>query len=481
MILRPYQSDLVEGVWAKHKAGHRNILMVLPTGGGKTACFATLTAGWTGQGEQTCILVHRRELLNQASQALARVGVPHGRIEPGRMQTRDPVQVASVDTLLARAEDLRPVLQRFTRVITDEAHHAVAGKWATVRAMMPGAQGLGVTATPFRADGAGLGEQFDDFVQGPTVRDLIGMGFLSAFRTYQPPAHVDLSKVKTRMGDYVVRDLVAAVDRDEVTLPAIEHYRRLADRKPAIAFCASVEHAHSVAKQFAAAGYRAASIDGEMKVADRDRAIRDLGAGHIDVLTSCDIVSEGTDIPIVAAAILLRPTMSTGLYMQQVGRVLRPAPGKEHAIIIDVVGNAMKHGMVDAVRPWSLTRGVKGMERAVPATRRCRYCYLRVEIGPETCPGCDRSYGLAHRPPRLADTPPPLAAPTPSSLDGLAAFSDEQIMRMPMQAAAKIARTREELERIARVRGYKPGWVQHILAGRGDQRAVYAQRRRWGR
>lgn len=481
MILRPYQSELVEGVWAKHKAGRRNILMVLPTGGGKTACFATLTQGWTGVGEVTCIIVHRRELLNQASQALTRVGVPHGRIEPGRMQTRDAVQVASVDTLLARHGELRPILQRFTRVIIDEAHHAVAGKWASVRAMMPQALGLGVTATPFRADGAGLGEQFDDYVQGPTVRALIGMGFLSEFRIYQPPAQVDLSKVKTRMGDYVVRDLVAAVNRREVTEPAIEHYRRLCDRQPAIAFCASVEHARDVAQQFHAAGYRAASIDGEMKVAERDQAIRDLGGGRLDVLTSCDIVSEGTDIPIVTAALLLRPTMSTGLYMQQVGRVLRPAPGKEHAIIIDVVGNAMKHGMVDAERPWNLRRGVKGLERAVPATRRCRYCYLRVEAGPEKCPGCGKSYGVTHRPPRLADAPPPLATPTLSSTDVLAAFSDQQIQRMTLQAATTIAKTREELERIARVRGYKPGWVNHVLASRGDQRAVYAQRRRWGR
>lgn len=477
MILRPYQAKMAEEIWAQHQGGARNVLAVLPTGGGKTALFSSLTAAWTGQGHRTCILVHRRELLNQASQALMRIGVPHGRIQPGRMMTADAVQVASVDTLLARLVEMRPILERFTRVITDEAHHAVAGKWSLVRQTMPGALGLGVTATPFRADGRGLGDCFDAAAQGPSVRDLIEMGHLSQPKVYQPPIQVDLSKVKTRMGDFVVRDLVSAVDRDEVTLPAIEHYRALADRKPAIAFCSSVEHAQKVAKQFVAAGYRAAAVDGETPEAERDQAIRALGTGQLDVLASCDIVSEGTDIPVVVAAILLRPTMSTGLYMQQVGRVLRPAPGKDRAIIIDVVGNAMKHGLPEAVRPWGLKGGIAGLERAVPATRRCRYCYVRSEIGPDACPACSRSYGIRHRV-APAGEPPPLKRTAPVTTEGLADFTDAQIKSMGYEAVCRIARTIDELRRVAKVRGYKASWADHVLAGRGNPRQTYGFGRR---
>lgn len=475
MILRPYQSAMAESVWAKHAGGTRDVLAVLPTGGGKTAIFSSLTAAWTGQGHYTCILVHRVELLNQASAALNRLGVEHGRIQPGRMLTRDRVQVASVDTLLARMSLMKEPLQRFTKAITDEAHHAVAGKWSTVRAAMTGAQGLGVTATPFRADGRGLGDCFQDFVQGPSVQELIDMGYLAPPRVYHPPVTVDLSSVRTRMGDYVTADLVKAVNTDSVTLPAVKWYQDLCDGQPAIAFCANVQHAHDVAKQFRAVGYNSAAIDGEMKPAERDQAIQDLGRGRLHVLTSCDIVSEGTDIPVVAAAIMLRPTESTGLYMQQGGRVLRPFPGKEWSTIIDVVGNTAKHGMLQAKRPWSLKAGVKGMERGVSATYRCRHCYMRAEVGPDACEGCGRSLERRHRMPTVAAPAPEFV---PLTTDGLGAFSDEQIVAMPYASALKIAKTEAELQRVARVRGYKPGWAKHVMGQRADPRAAYG-RRRW--
>lgn len=388
VVLRDYQQSAVGQVRATFAFGRKAPLLVLPTGGGKTVCFCYVAEQAAAKGRRVLILVHRQELLRQCSAALDRLGVEHGLIAAGCTFRPHAVQVASVQTLVRRLTrlDWRPDL-----IVIDEAHHAVAGSWRKVIVHYASAKLLGVTATPVRLDGKGLRDVFDDIVVGPTIADLTAMGYLSPTRVYAPPSKVDFKGIRTRNGDYDIRDLGRVMDAPSITGDAVEHYSRICPGVPAIAFCATVEHARHVAEQFRAAGFRAESLDGSMDSSTRAGLINDLGKGLLHVLTSCEIVSEGTDIPVVTAAILLRPTKSEGLYLQQVGRVLRTAEGKTHAIILDHVGNVMQHGLPEEEREWTLDGKKKREGKAAPSVRQCPKCFAAHPPAPK-CPCCGHQY-----------------------------------------------------------------------------------------
>lgn len=386
--LRDYQQTAVDSIRAAYAEGARAPLFVAPTGSGKTVTFAYIAHHGTQRGTRICIVVHRRELIRQTCRTLGAFGVPHGVIAPGHRATGHSVQVASVQTLVRR--DAPP----FDLMILDEAHHAAAGSWQRVAQAQPQARILGVTATPCRLDGKGLGNVFDRLILGPSIKQLTAAGHLSPARVFAPAQALDLKGIRTRGGDYAREQLEGMLNSRAITGCAVEHYRRHCDGYPAIAFCASVAHAEAVAEQFRAEGYRAASIDGSMQPDQRDGLVADLDHGRLSVLTSCDLINEGFDVPRVSAAILLRPTKSLGLHMQQIGRALRPYPGKEHAVILDHVGNVLRHGMPDADRQWSLDRGVEQEARedaGQPAARQCPACFAVHEWAP-ACPYCGALY-----------------------------------------------------------------------------------------
>jgi len=457
MNLRPYQQQAVSELRAAYAAGARAPLFVLPTGGGKTFTFVYVGQQAVARGNRVLILVHRQELLMQASRSLSAMHVRHGLIAAGYPRNGEPVQVASVQTLVRRLHRVaRPDL-----IVIDEAHHAVAGSWRKVVSAFPAARVLGVTATPIRSDGRGLSDVFDALVTGPTVQQLIDMGHLVRPVVYAPPTALDLSGVKRRMGDFDQAELGRRVDKPTITGSAVDHYRKLCDGQPAIAFCVSVAHAQHVRDQFRAAGYRAEAIDGSMPDQLRHDAIGGLSTGRVQVLTSCDIVSEGTDIPVVSAAILLRPTQSTGLFLQQVGRALRPAPGKDRAVILDHVGNCLRHGMPQADRDWSLdgepaTRRSKRDDEP-PPVRQCERCYAVYPPQP-ACPSCGYVAELQVR--------------TIDETDGELQEVDALAVQRQRRAEVGQARTLEALQEIARVRGYKPGWARFIYTSRQRRSAA---------
>ncbi|WVR18291.1 helicase conserved C-terminal domain [Bordetella phage PY223] len=395
--LRPYQQIAVDALRASFRAGKRAPLFQLPTGGGKTFVFSYVADGATKLRNRVLILVHRKELLTQASMSLAKIGLRHSLIAQDKhireaiglhveelsapfVDLAAPVAVASVDTLIRRLGSITaPQL-----IICDEAHHLTKGnKWGKAVAHFPDARLLGVTATPVRTDGKGLGVAadgyFDDLICGPSMRELIGMGFLLPPTVYAPPSVLDLTGVRTSGGDYATADLAARVDKPTITGDAVEHYRRICPYVPAIVFCVSIAHAEHVAAQFRASGFDFRVIHGGMHDAERRNLIRALARGQIHGLTSCDIISEGTDIPVVGCGILLRPTKSEGLYLQQVGRVLRPSPGQERAYILDHVGNCLIHGLPDADREWTLEgrkKRKKGEAKEEPTYKvlQCEKC-----------------------------------------------------------------------------------------------------------
>lgn len=464
ITLRDYQLSGVNSIRERFRAGDRNVLFQLPTGGGKTVVFSYITEGASRKGNRVLILVHRQELIRQTSQSLTDIGVTHGIIAPGFTPSWDSVQVASVQTLVRRMDKVHaPNL-----IISDECHHAGAASWSKIFSHFSKANILGVTATPCRLDGKGLGRSaggfFDSMVNGPTVAELIKRGFLARPRVFAPPVGADLTNLRKKYGEFVTADAAAAMDKPMITGCAVDHYRKLANSVPAIAFCASVAHAEHVAEQFRAAGYQAASIDGTMHDNDRKKRIRDLGTGGLHVLTSCDIISEGTDIPIVGAAILLRPTASLGLCLQQVGRALRMYDGKSEAIILDHVGNVMRHGMPDEDREWSLDGDKQGGKKKKDdeqdiKTKQCESCYAVHAPAPK-CPVCGHIYEINAREIQVSDGE--LLEMDAKRLEKI----EEDRRKMFAKREEGACRTLEDFQALADKRGYAPGWANHRYRAR---------------
>lgn len=465
VTLRPYQDAAIQGLRDAFSAGYHSPLLVMPTGAGKTVTFSFMASKLSANGKRLAILVHRDELVDQVSETLARFDVAHGFIAAGRMyDRRHRVHVASVQTLARRMD--RVAVPDY--VICDEAHHCIgASTWGRVvaewRTKLPALRLIGVTATPERLSGEGLGEVFDELILGPTTRELVDLGALSEYRLFAPAQQLDLSGVKSRMGDFIKSEVSARVDKPAIIGSAVGEYRKRMDGQPAVAFCVSIEHAEHVAEQFRAQGYRAAKLDGTMDRAIRREIVRDFGRGAINVLTSVDVISEGFDVPGIVGAILLRPTQSLGLYLQQVGRALRTAPGKPHAVILDHVGNSSRHGLPDDPREWSLLgrearkKGAKDPDDV--AIRQCPACFAVSPAAAAKCRECGAAF--------------PVKARQIEEVAGT--LSEVEVARIKREARKEqaAAQTLEDLIRLGQSRGYKNavGWAKHLFAARAGRRA----------
>lgn len=471
MELYDYQREAEQAVRGAFASGYRAPLLVLPTGGGKTVTFSSIAAQAAARGKRVLLLAHRRELVGQISAALGRWDVPHGLISPSAKPTDHPVQVAMVQSLVRRVRLDKAGRFRFDLVIVDECHHATPDStWGAVLqhnavGKPGGAKLLGVSATPCRLDGKGLGVAqggfFDRIIVGPSVTDLIGRGKLARPVVFAPDRAVDLSGVKQRRGDFVAGDLAAAMDQARLTGDAVEHYRTHLAGAPSIAFTVTVEHAGHVVEDFKAAGYAAAVLTGSTPDKERTAMIRDLGTGRLNVLASCNVVSEGTDIPTVVGAILLRPTASFALAMQQMGRALRVVPGKEKAIILDHAGNSLRHGLPTEAVEWSLD-GVKRKAAGGDGFKPCFECKALVPVRAASCPGCGRSMRAAAEVGQGGEG----AGETDEIFhrDGvLVELTPERrrVIKENRREAEKMARSVDDLRVIADACGYNPRWAIH--------------------
>lgn len=446
LALRPYQSDLLDET-RRALAHHKRVLMQLPTGGGKTVVGGAMLIGAANKGLRSLFVVHRRELIEQTAVTLDKVGLPHGFCAAGfPPRYKEPVTLCSVQTLGSRMERLpKPDL-----IILDEAHHAAAGTWRKVVDAFPDAFLVGLSATPQRLDGRGLDGLFNALVPGPTVAWLIEHGFLSKYRVWShtPP---DVASVQDRGADYDPAALAAVMDEPHILGDAVQHYRDICPQARAVAFCVNIQHAIHTRDAFRAAGVVAEELDGTADTRHRKAVVRAFRAGEIKVLTSVDLFGEGFDLPELETAILLRPTKSLGLYLQQVGRCLRTAPGKDCAIILDHAGNVARHGLPDQDREWSLQGKRKRKGGAAPV-KTCMNCYGSCATSCTVCPYCQHPF----------DTAPRELEERAGSLIEI----DVEQARLRAKVEVKQARTRAELEAIAAQRGYKRAWVDHIMAAR---------------
>lgn len=419
ITLRDYQERAVQEIRQQFRERMAPALLVMPTGSGKTFTFSYVAASGAEKGRRIIIIVHRKELLLQASGSLRALGIDHGMISPHF--TPNPhalIQVASVDTLLIRLKK-QPAKYRFDIAIFDEAHHVIAGnKWGRAWEELGRPLMLGVTATPVRTDGKGLGEHsagvFKSMVLGPGVGELIALGRLINPAVYTSLELPDLSGLKKdKDGEYNRVALAERVDKPRITGSAVEHYSKICPGAKSIVFCSSIKHAKHVRDEFNGAGYRFELLCGAPEMSDSERTAinRKLRRGEINGACTVDLVSEGYDLPDLECCIMLRPTASEALYLQQVGRIMRPSPTKEGCWLLDCVGNVgavvkegfkLKHGFPDQERFWTLDgrkkkrRGKKDDDDISIEVRQCPNCYLVHAMAPK-CPACGHEYPAGGR------------------------------------------------------------------------------------
>jgi superfamily II DNA or RNA helicase len=442
MNLRPYQQKMVDAIRLQYQLGKRSVLAVLPTGGGKTICFSYIADAASRKGNRVLILVHRAELLDQASRSLP---MHHGIIAAGRgMDLSHGVQVASVQTV-ARRLHLLP-RDHFQLIVVDEAHHTTAGTWARTLEHFNTAKLLGVTATPIRGDGRGLGEHYQAMVEGPSAQWLTDNGYLADARVLAPPGF-DATGLRKRMGDFdqqQAEQQVRAIHGD-----CVSHYRQHLAGQTAIAFCCSVAHAEAVAALFLQAGIPAASIDGKMDASTRRQLLADLGTGRIKVLTSCALIGEGVDVPSVGGCILLRPTASVALHLQMIGRCLRPS-GSKVAVVLDHVGNTLRLGHHLEPREWTLD-GLKKRDREkAPSVKVCPQCFAAMASQARQCLECGHAF-----------------APEARELEQVEGELVEMVARQRRRQQGG-AQSLQDLIALGQQRGYKnpSAWAKHVMHGR---------------
>lgn len=380
---RPYQLRAESDIRDAYAAGHRSVMLTMPVASGKTVTFSRIAAGVYQKQKRVLTLAHRKELIYQISDTIKAMGVPHGTILGGQPGVpRKHVIVGAVQTVFKRLR----FLQQPDLIIADEAHRACEeSAFGKIMSYFPNARVLGVSASPQRTDRRPLSTTFDTLVHGPSVAELVALGYLPPPEVYAP-VRPDMGGVHVRRGDFVTAESEDVMDKPHITGCAVEHYKKLAYGKRAIVFCVSVRHAERVAAEFRAAGFDAAHIDGTMSDYDRAARLKRFTTGTVPILTSVDLLSEGFDCPGIEAAILLRPTMSIIVFIQQMGRAMRPAPGKDRAIIIDACGNVHRWGLPDESREWTLDGEERAPKESVPRVITCQKCFAAFASPP--CPRC---------------------------------------------------------------------------------------------
>ena len=401
MKLRGYQIDLKAEVSAAFWAGFRAVCLQLATGGGKTAIAGQITLDlYHAEGDKpgviTLFLVHRKELLEQTYNTLKAFGLEQyvGIIGAGYPQTPwAPLQIASVPTLVRRLNALPWLKPRL--VVCDEAHHIRAASWEKVINHFKASYLLGLTATPARLDGRGLGEFFDHLVVGPTISDLVAWGDLAPVDTYSIPIDLNLKEMKRKSGgDWSAATLAKAVPKGPVIASATENFERLARDRRVLHFAYNVDASEEFVSKLRGMGYRAEHVDAQTPELLRTKIFNRFGTGQTQVLSNVMIATEGYDCPECDCVILARPTASTTLYRQMVGRAMRPKHDHRRGLLVDLVGNIDLHGDPDTEIEWTLEDGVvqESQEEAKLAGRTCKSCGFRYPVKLLECPMCGEKY-----------------------------------------------------------------------------------------
>jgi len=459
MELRQYQKDVLNKIVYSAKSGHKRILLQAATGSGKTVMSSALIKHYISKDKRIIFLAHRRELITQASKTLDNLGVDHGVIMAG-MPSSDHirVQLASIDTLRARVIERKVMeLPSADLIVIDEAHRSASPTYLKLLELyekLGTPLVVGLTATPIRSDGTGLGNIYTDMVQAPSIKELTENKSLVT-ANYYAPSLPDLRKVGTIGNDYNQKDLNDVMDKPKLVGNIVETWKHIANDTSTIVFASSVKHSMNIANQFQQAGVIAAHIDGTTDNEERLKVLTAFNRGDIRVICNCMVLTEGFDAPIAQTCVLARPTKSLGLYIQMVGRVLRPYPGKANAIVIDHSGAVHTCGFATDDHEWVLTNGRSSENERKDSKDReeaqvvCDGCF-HVFSGSNICPNCGH-----------------IAKPKSEHVayvDGLLGLVDKKTKKVEKSERYGDGFKKnffEELMGYAIVKGYNPSWCVH--------------------
>lgn len=468
--LRPFQVDVIQECREAIARGFRSLCLVAPTGAGKTVIGSSIIQSADDKAKQSMFMAHRRELVKQTAAKLWDFGVQHGIIMAGQPLSQwQGVQIASIDTLRARYMNKKKPSQymelpKVAILMVDECHRSLSPTYEKLikHYQTQGTIIIGLTATPIRGDGKGLGNIYDYMVMAPSMEELIQMGYLVR-PMYYAPSIPDLTGVRTRMGDYVEGDLEKVMDRREPVGDIVENWLRICPERQTIVFAAGVKHSIHIAEQFRLAGVAAEHVDGTTPTEDRDAILARLRSGETQLVSNCMVLTEGFDCPSLSCGILARPTKNLGLYIQMGGRILRvdETSFKEDAILIDHSGNLYEHGFLEDDHGWQLSES----EACTPSDERQQKLD---EKKPITCSNCAHMYTGQLICPKCGHTPVMRGTDPEHRAADLMEIRRDKREKAAEQAKKKEPATHEEkqlwysmFKHYAESKGHKEGSIAH--------------------
>ena len=426
--LRDYQNKLVADARNAIQRGRKAVCCVLGCGGGKSIIQGTIAQLTTKRKNRVLFLVHRKELCQQIEGTFKLCGVDFKNCS-----------VMMVQTACRRLHKmLRPDL-----IIVDEAHHILSSSYIKILEYYKGVPVLGFTATPSRMNEGGLGAVFQELILSVSTKWLIENHYLAPYRYFSVQL-ADASKLHTKRGDYDKAELEELMNKSAIFGGAVENWLKLANGKKTIVYCSSIETSKNTVKAFQDAGIAAAHLDGTTPKAEREGVVNDFRTGKIKVLSNVDLFGEGFDVPDCEAVVLLRPTQSLTLHIQQSMRSMRydPKNPEKVAIILDHVGNYTRHGLPDDEREWSLeAKARKVKKKDEKPIKQCPVCFSVVDSSVKICPYCMHVFKPEPRAER-------------KTVEG---YTLEEITKMPYADYIKFE-TWEGLEEFRKLKKYKIGW-----------------------
>lgn len=425
--LRPYQSELIDNIRASVRGGNDSVVAVLGCGGGKSVIQGSIAKSSTDKDNRVLFLVHRKELCQQITNTFRSLGVD--------MSLCDVSMVQTVSKRLGKLPD-------YDLIITDEAHHSTAKTYTKIYDHYSHVLRLGFTATPIRLNKGGLGDVYSDLITSVSTKWLIENHYLAPYKYYSVKL-ADTSGLHTVAGEFKQNEVAELMQNSEIYGDTVKQWKRLAEGKKTIVYCASVEAAKKTAERFSSEGYNSIAIDGKTPQSEREEAMAAFREGKVRILCNCELFGEGLDVPDCECVVLLRPTQSLTLFIQQSMRSMRYMPNKT-AIIIDHVGNCYRHGLPDDEREWSLEP--KHKQENIVKIRECKNCFA---VYPPTKPKCPYCGAEATHEIRKTDK-------KTVEVDLVELRRTEEIKNT--EYADLKAETWEDVVKIQKAKGYKFGW-----------------------
>ena len=424
MELRQYQTDLINNIRKEIKNNKKSICAVLGCGGGKSIIEGMIAQSATGKKNRVLFVVHRQELCQQIESTFSACGVDFLYCTVGMVQT--------LCRRVSKIEQPRVI-------IVDECHHILSNSYRKIIDSFPDAVVVGFTATPVRMNEGGLGAVFESLIESVSTKWLIENHYLAPYRYYGVEL-ADTSHLHTKNGDFDKAEVESLMARSTIFGSSVENWRKFADGKQTIVYCSSINTSMETARAFSEAGVVVAHLDGTTSKSERERIVAAFREGKITVLCNVDLFGEGFDVPDCEAVVLLRPTQSLTLHIQQSMRSMRYKPGKT-AIILDHVGNYTRHGLPDDEREWTLEQKRKKKKNKV-SVKTCPNCYSVVPSLTKECNVCGYVFESEER-------------AEPRVVEGIML---QEISKRPYSDYRK-CKTFEELELFRKAKKYKFYWM----------------------